>query len=106
VSTNAAVPGADEAWIVGHCVLSRDGRAGRQRGHSTACRGHECYVEDMIATNEILDLQQAAELLHTSTRTLRRWVAAEKVPAARFGNKLLFSREALLRLVDEGGVKS
>jgi excisionase family DNA binding protein len=47
---------------------------------------------------EFLDLEQAAELLHTSPRTLRRWVAEGKVPVTRrLGRKLLFSHEAIRR---------
>jgi len=55
------------------------------------------YVDDQP---EFLDLRQAAELLHTSPRTLRRWVTQGKVPSKRLGRKLLFSREALRRLLD------
>lgn len=50
---------------------------------------------------EFLDLEGAAKLLHTSPRTLRRWVAEGKVPVTRrLGRKLLFSREAIRRALD------
>jgi excisionase family DNA binding protein len=55
------------------------------------------YVDDRP---EFLNLLQAAELLHTTPRTLRRWVTQGKVPSKRLGRKLLFSREALRRLLD------
>jgi len=55
------------------------------------------YVDDQP---EFLNLQQAAELLQTTPRTLRRWVTQGKVPSKRLGRKLLFSRDALRRLLD------
>ena len=57
-------------------------------------------IKYMDEQPEVLDLRQAAALLHTTPRTLRRWVALGKVPNKRIGRKLLFSREALRRLVD------
>jgi excisionase family DNA binding protein len=57
-------------------------------------------INYVVEQPEFLNLQQAAELLQTTPRTLRRWVALGKVPNKRIGRKLLFSREALRRLVD------
>ncbi len=44
---------------------------------------------------EYLNLVEAAALLRTTPRTLRRWVAAGKVPATKLGRQLLFNREAI-----------
>nr|WP_238555696.1 helix-turn-helix domain-containing protein [Gordonia amicalis] len=47
----------------------------------------------------MLSLSQAATLLGVSTRTIRRWIAAGELPAARIGPKLLRIRvEDLERL--------
>ena len=57
-------------------------------------------INYVVEQPEFLNLQQAAELLQTTPRTLRRWVTQGKVPSKRLGRKLLFSREALRRLLD------
>jgi excisionase family DNA binding protein len=50
---------------------------------------------------EFLDLSQAAAFLHIQPRTLRKWIKEGKVtPLPRLGHKILFSRDALRRLVD------
>jgi excisionase family DNA binding protein len=53
---------------------------------------------------EFMDLEQTAEFLHIRPRTLRRWIKEGKVtPVPRLGRKLLFSRDALRRLLDPPG---
>jgi excisionase family DNA binding protein len=52
----------------------------------------------MLGTEEreVLNTEQAAQLLGVSSRTLRAMAAAEEVPARRMGRNWRFSRTALL----------
>ena len=49
--------------------------------------------------NVFLTLEEAAELLRTTPRTLRKWTQDGKVPKVEgVGHRLLFNRAQLLRL--------
>lgn len=48
--------------------------------------------------SEFLELDEAAELLRTTPRTLRRWTAENKVPAVRLGRKPLYRRDVLMAI--------
>lgn len=48
--------------------------------------------------NQVLTLytpKEVADLLRVSERTVRRWIAAGKLPARRFGRQLRIPKEAL-----------
>lgn len=46
--------------------------------------------------HEVMGVKEAAEFLAISERTLRRWIAAKRLPYAKIGGTLLFRRQALL----------
>jgi excisionase family DNA binding protein len=46
--------------------------------------------------SDVLTVEQAAELLQLSTKTLKRLAQAERVPSRRVGNQWRFSRRALM----------
>jgi excisionase family DNA binding protein len=48
---------------------------------------------------EMLDIREAAALVHRTPETVRRWVWSGRLTARRHGNRLLVSREALEQLV-------
>lgn len=54
----------------------------------------------MISINgvEMIDVREAAELMHRTPETIRRWAWTQRVDAVKHGNKLLFRRDDLLRL--------
>lgn len=45
---------------------------------------------------DVLTVEQAAELLQLSAKTLKRLAQAERVPSRRVGNQWRFSRQALM----------
>ena len=48
---------------------------------------------------QLLELEEAAELLRTTPRTLRRWTSEGRVPKVQgLGRKLLYNRAELLKL--------
>ena len=46
----------------------------------------------------MVDVREAAELVHRTPGTVRRWARTHRVHAVKHGNKLLFRRDDLLRL--------
>jgi excisionase family DNA binding protein len=46
--------------------------------------------------SDVLTVEQAAELLQLSTKTLKRLAQAKRVPSRRVGNQWRFSRRALM----------
>jgi excisionase family DNA binding protein len=46
--------------------------------------------------SDVLTVEQAAELLQLSTKTLKRLAHARRVPSRRVGNQWRFSRRALM----------
>lgn len=46
--------------------------------------------------SDVIDINQAAEMLAVSAKTIRRNL--KEIPHGRVGNKLLFSRDALIAL--------
>jgi excisionase family DNA binding protein len=46
--------------------------------------------------SDVLTVEQAAELLPLSTKTLKRLAQAKRVPSRRVGNQWRFSRRALM----------
>jgi excisionase family DNA binding protein len=55
-----------------------------------------------IKNSDILDVDEAAALLKVSRRTVYNHVKAGKIPHARVGRKLLFSRAKLNQWVADG----
>lgn len=53
------------------------------------------------ADREILTLLEAAALLRIGETTLRLAVKAGTVPHTRYGKRILFKRDVLLRLVED-----
>lgn len=47
--------------------------------------------------DEILDLEQAAELLHLNIRQVRDYASQGKIPHQRIGRHYRFSREVLIK---------
>ena len=45
---------------------------------------------------DVLTVEQAAELLQLSAKTLKRLAQAERVPSRRVGNQWRFGRQALM----------
>ena len=45
---------------------------------------------------DVLTVEQAADLLDLSSKTLKRLAQAERVPGRRVGNQWRFSRQALM----------
>lgn len=46
----------------------------------------------------MVDVREAAELMHRTPETIRRWAWTQRLDAVKHGNKLLFRRDDLLRL--------
>ena len=46
--------------------------------------------------SDVLTVEQAAELLQLSTKTLKRLAHAKRLPSRRVGNQWRFSRRALM----------
>ena len=53
----------------------------------------------MMANDDLLTLDEAALLLRTPTRTLRRWIRNGRIPAYKPGRRLLLLRRDLLEFV-------
>lgn len=51
---------------------------------------------------EVLSTDEAAALLRCSVDEVRRLIAEEELPARLVGNRLIFSRAAVLRWLGEG----
>jgi excisionase family DNA binding protein len=52
---------------------------------------------------EILTLPEACELLRISRRTMFRLLASQDVPGVKLGGQWRFSRDLLLRIIEDGG---
>jgi excisionase family DNA binding protein len=52
---------------------------------------------------EILTLPEACELLRISRRTMFRLLASHDVPGVKLGGQWRFSRDLLLRIIEDGG---
>ncbi len=52
--------------------------------------------------NIYIKIQEASELLRTSTSTLYKLTMNSKIPHYKFGNKLLFKKEELIQFVENG----
>jgi excisionase family DNA binding protein len=52
---------------------------------------------------EILTLPEACELLRISRRTMFRLLASGEVPGVKLGGSWRFSRDLLLRIIEDGG---
>ena len=53
--------------------------------------------------HEILTLNEAAALLRVSRRTMFRLLASKEVPGVKLGGSWRFSRDLLLRIIEDGG---
>ena len=53
----------------------------------------------MVVTDgvEVVDVREAARLVHRTPETIRRWVWSERVTARKSGTRLLIDRRELLR---------
>jgi excisionase family DNA binding protein len=51
-----------------------------------------------IDSVEMVDVREAAELMHRTPETIRRWAPSHRVRAVKHGNRLLLRRGDLLRL--------
>jgi excisionase family DNA binding protein len=49
-------------------------------------------------STDLLNVRQAARLVHRTPETIRRWVWAGRLPAQRDGRRLLVARADLLRM--------
>ncbi len=54
--------------------------------------------------NEILTLEEAANLLRVSKRTMIRLLGKGEICGAKIGGQWRFSRDALLKMIEEGAV--
>jgi excisionase family DNA binding protein len=52
--------------------------------------------------HEVLTLNEAAELLRTSRRTMFRMIERKEIPAFKVGNQWRFKRDYLLRIIEQG----
>ncbi len=55
-------------------------------------------------TRDVLTTEQAAELLQVSTATLKAKARAGLIPAAKIGRAWRFSRPALMKWLETGGL--
>jgi excisionase family DNA binding protein len=55
--------------------------------------------------NTYIKIQEASELLRTSTSTLYKLTMNSKIPHYKFGNKLLFKKEELIQFVENGDAR-
>ena len=52
--------------------------------------------------NTYIKIQEASELLRTSTSTLYKLTMNSKIPHYKFGRNLLFKKEELIQFVENG----
>ncbi|MGZ4597558.1 MAG: helix-turn-helix domain-containing protein [Actinomycetes bacterium] len=50
----------------------------------------------------MVDVREAAELVHRTPETIRRWAWTHRVEAVKHGNRLMFRRDDLVRLGQAG----
>lgn len=55
--------------------------------------------------DEMLTVAEVASQLRVHQATVRRWIAAGILPAARVGGVVRVSREALERVVEDGRIR-
>lgn len=53
-------------------------------------------ISTEISNDCLLDVNEAAELLRVSHRTVYAWVSQRRIPFRKAGRRLLFSREELV----------
>lgn len=58
-----------------------------------------------IAGKKLLTAPEAAEMLHVNVQTVRRWIAAGKLPAQRLGRPVYILENDLLALFENTRVK-
>ena len=52
---------------------------------------------------EMLDVREAADLVHRNPETVRRWAWTRRLESVKYGNRLLFRRDDVLRIAGEAG---
>src|SRR5262245_65734886 len=68
----------------------------------TADKRPEKRPENGMAPREILDIDEAAELLGVSVKTFNKVLHSEDIPARKVGREWKFSRRALIEWVGSG----
>lgn len=63
-------------------------------------------VEPTAIPDQLLTIQQAAELLHLSVPTLYSKVSKRELPCMKRGKRLYFSQNELVEYVKHGGKKA
>lgn len=53
-------------------------------------------------TPEFLEVWDVANMCHVERKTVYRWIKEGKLEGKRIGRKWLFTREAVLNVLDEG----
>jgi excisionase family DNA binding protein len=62
-------------------------------------------LDDAHEPPQFLTLDQAAELLQASTRSVRTWVNEEGLPALRAGSEYRFRRESIVAWLEARAIK-
>jgi len=95
-------------WRLEDAVADLETRSeGNRRGLRELAEGVD-ETFDEIEGDAVLDMARAAELLHVSPRTVRRWVRQGRMPAIHVGPKggrmlVRFSRDRLIEWIKRGG---
>lgn len=63
------------------------------------------FLTDLSATSRLLTVSEAAGLLAVSEKTIRRWIAAGRLPTVRFGRLVRISVKSLNEYMQLNGEK-
>jgi len=55
--------------------------------------------------NNLLSINQTAEILNLKVPTLYRWVHEKKIPFVKMGNKLRFKQEEITEFIEKNSFK-
>lgn len=55
----------------------------------------------MVQCDEYLSIKEAAQMMHVSVRTVRRWVELGRIRPWRIGHTVRFKRAGLIRALDK-----